>query len=207
MTSLNEIERGQLCQTTIESLYKATGGLRHFPGLLKKIIREKAWECRVDRGKTIKLANLHELITAKPLAGWGDDPDKVASVIKDDPEAAEMFREEMLGTEGGDKRSDTTGNNITSDGRVTGTSRAYSISRVRRDAPQFLDAVMKKEMTPNAALVKAGIRDNRQVYIPREPEKGIAKLLDRFGEEFVREMLNKSPETLAILGASVHGEA
>ena len=28
MSDLNEIERGQLCQSTIESLYEATGGLK-----------------------------------------------------------------------------------------------------------------------------------------------------------------------------------
>jgi len=205
MRVLNEIERGQLCQETIESLYKTSGGLRQFPGLIKYIITEKAWECRVDRGKTIKLANLRELITKKPIEGWGEDPKRVEAVIKDDPEALEMFREAMKMKPG--PKANSSGDNITRTKAEKGTSRAYSIGRVRRDAPQFLDAVMKKEMSPNAALVKAGIRDNRQVYIPREPEKMIAKLMDRFGEEFVREALNKSPEALAILTGSVHGEA
>ncbi len=95
MSELNEIERGQLCQTTIEALYKTTGGLRNVPGLLKKIISNKAWERRVTKGKVIELSSLRELITERPIRGWGEDPKKVEAVIKDDPEALALFREAM----------------------------------------------------------------------------------------------------------------
>lgn len=184
MTDLNEIERGQLCQTTIEALYEATGGLRQFPGLLKKIIANKAWERRVSKGKVIELASLRELITEKPIRGWGEDPKKVEAVIKDDPEALAMFRGAMLGHAGRPKES---GNNVTAlDTGITGNSRAYSIDRVKRECePEVVAAVMSGEMSPNAALVKAGIRENRQVYIPREPAKAVEKLRNQFGEEFV----------------------
>lgn len=58
MSELNEVEKGQLCQSTIESLYEATGGMKQFPGLLKKIIANKAWERRLSKGKVIELASL-----------------------------------------------------------------------------------------------------------------------------------------------------
>lgn len=45
--------------------------------------------------------------------------------------------------------------------------------------------VMSGEMSPNAALVKAGIRENRQLYVPREPAKAVEKLRQQFGDEFV----------------------
>ena len=95
MPDLNEIERGQLCQSTIESLYEATGGLRQFPALLKKVIAEKAWERRVSRGKVVELKNLRELITERPVRGWGENPDAVEAVIRDDPEALLAYREAM----------------------------------------------------------------------------------------------------------------
>ncbi len=44
---------------------------------------------------------------------------------------------------------------------------------------------MSGEMSPNAALVKAGIRENRQLYVPREPAKAVEKLRQQFGDEFV----------------------
>lgn len=187
MPDLNEIERGQLCQSTIESLYEATGGLRQFPSLLKKLIAERAWERRVCRGKVIELRSLRELITAKPVHGWGEDPSKVEAVIRDDPEALAKFREEMKHQ---GERTDIR-DNITEveSPSATGTSRAYSITRVQRECDaETVAAVMSGEMSPNAALVKAGVRENRQVYIPRDPSGAVEKLRRHFGPAFVNAM-------------------
>lgn len=162
MSDLNEIERGQLCQSTIESLYEATGGLKQFPGLLKRIIQNKAWERRVNKGKVIELSSLRELITEKPVRGWGEDPKKVEAVIKDDPEALLLFHEAMK-EHAGRPTNESTNNvsTITNKGRATkqGNSRAYSLSRVQRSCdPATVAAVMAGDISPNAALVKAGIR-------------------------------------------------
>jgi hypothetical protein len=186
MTELNEIERAQLCQTTIESLYEATGGLKQFPALLKKVIATKAWERRTVHGKVVELGSLRELITAKPVSGWGEDPSKVEAVIRDDPEALAAFREAMLGEPGRNKQTD---NNVIPLDTPQGNGRAYSISRVQRECDQdTVSAVMSGEMSANAALVKAGVRENRQVYIPRDPSKAVEKLRLQFGSDFIDEM-------------------
>jgi hypothetical protein len=184
MPELNEVERGQLCQCTIESLYQATGGLRQFPSLLKKVIATRAWERRTAQGKIVELSSLRELITAKPVSGWGEDPSKVEAVIRDDPEALAAFREAMKHQ---GKRTDLVSNrNEVEVQRPAGTTRAYSLSRVQRECdPDTVSAVMSGEMSPNAALVKAGLRENRQVYMPRDPAKAVQKLRQQFGEEFL----------------------
>lgn len=192
MSELNEIECGQLCQTTIESLYKASGGLREFPGLLKKIIKTKAWEKRFNKGRVIELASLRELITEKPIRGWGEDPKKIEAIIKDDAEALLLYREAMKLAEG--TRTDLADNvsEVVGFGRNTehGNSRAYSLDRVVRECePEVVGKVMSGEMSPNAALVKAGLRENRQIYIPKDPAKALEKLREAFGEEFVQKML------------------
>jgi excisionase family DNA binding protein len=87
---------------------------------------------------------------------------RVEAVIRDDPEALAAFRAAMLGKEGGDKRSKQpfTGDIVTSGSRETGNSRAYSISRVQRECDaETVAAVMAGKMSPNAALVKAGVRE------------------------------------------------
>ena len=101
---LNEIERGQLCQTASESFRDTQSGLSCFPGLIKKVIANRAWERREwvtprgePKGRTIELSSFRELITRKPIEGWGLDPAKVEAVIRDDPEALVMFREAMKG--------------------------------------------------------------------------------------------------------------
>ena len=182
MPELNEVERGQLCQCTIESLYQATGGLRQFPSLLKKVIATRAWERRTAQGKIVELSSLRELITAKPVSGWGEDPSKIEAVIRDDPEALAAFREAMKHQ---GERTDFD-DNVTGHEAITGNSRAYSLSRVQRECdPDTVAAVMSGEMSPNAALVKAGLRENRQVYMPRDPAKAVQKLRQQFGEEFL----------------------
>ncbi len=194
MSELNEIERGQICRTAYDS-YRSTGfGLSNFPGLLKKIIRYRAWERRElvtedgrPKGRVIELASLRELITERPVRGWGEDPKKVEAVIKDDPECLAMFREAMVERPGKRAKVDQDiPNNVRNKDVDAGNSRAYSIDRVKRECePEVVAKVMSGEMSPNAALVKAGIRENRQVYVPREPAKAVEKLRQQFGDEFV----------------------
>lgn len=179
---------GHLCQMTIDSLSRGTGSLRNFPGLLRRVIETRAWECRRTHGKVIKLRSLRELITKEPLEGWGEDPSKVEAVIRDDPEALAMYREAMALPIGGDRVSKDY--NIIHAHQVQGTSRAYSLARVQRecDAPTVA-AVMSGKVSPHAALVKAGLREVRQVYMPRDPAKGIAKLRKTLGDDYVDAML------------------
>lgn len=154
MGDLNEIECGQLCQSTIESLYEATGGLKQFPGLLKKIIDNKAWERRINKGKVIELASLRELITEKPIRGWGEDPRKVEAVIKDDPECLAKFREAMK--EQG-RRTDV----LPSESEASfckGETKAYQCERLKREAPELFEEVKAGRMSANAAAIQAGIR-------------------------------------------------
>ena len=87
---------------------------------------------------------------------------KVEAVIKDDPEALAMFREAMKEHAGRPTKEST--NNVSTiqdEGRNTehGNSRAYSIDRVKRECDEAtVKQVMSGELSPNAALVKAGTK-------------------------------------------------
>lgn len=169
MGDLNEIERGQLCQSTIESLYEATGGLKHFPALLKKIIENKAWERRISKGKVIELSSLRELITEKPIRGWGEDPKKVEAVIKEDPECLALFYEAMQLEAGRPTTQSKESTNIVSRlsamehlkekrNTIQGNSKAYTCERLSKVAPELFEEVKAGRMSANAAAIQAGIR-------------------------------------------------
>lgn len=185
MSELNEIERGQLCQTTVESLYEATGGLKHFPGLMKKIIQNKAWERRVSRGKMIELSSLRELITEKPIRGWGEDPKKIEAIIKDDVECLAMYREAML-CQG--ERNDL-GNNITEVGRVTGTSASYTVSRLQHESPELFEKVKAGELSANAAAIQAGFRKKMVSVVVGDPFSAARSLLRHYDADELVEAL------------------
>lgn len=160
MSDLNEIELGQLCQSAIQSFYSVTGGLSNFPGLLRKVIVNRAWERRVNKGNVIELKNLRELITEKPIRGWGEDPKKVEAVIKDDPELLAMFREAMKEQPG--TRTDLCNNVTEVEPQKTGNSKAYTCERLSKVAPELFEEVKAGRMSANAAAIAAGIRKKQK---------------------------------------------
>lgn len=185
---LNEIERGQLAITTVQCFTGAVGHLSNLPGLIKKVIRERVWERRSHHGRIIELPNLRALVTEKPIRGWGQDPKKIEAVIKDDAEALAAFREEM-DRQGNNQHTKSINNNVMDARLVQGNSRAYSIARVQKSCPPELVAkVMSGEMSPNAALVKSGVRENRQFYLPKSMEELAEKLRARLSEDELREL-------------------
>jgi hypothetical protein len=200
MEELNEIEKGQLCQSTIEALYDATGGFRHFPGLLKKIIATKAWERRVNKGKVIELKSLRELITEKPIRGWGEDSRVIESVIRDDAECLVMYREAMK--EQGNhlpKSKEHNCNNVTvmcdGDKTITGNSKAYTCERLSKVAPELFEEVKAGRISANAAAIKAGIRKKPT------PEEACVKAFSKSSDRLVvmRELVSKLSEHEAMV--------
>lgn len=161
---INEIEKGQLVSTTIQCFQRADGSLKNFPGLLKKIISEKAWERRVHNGRVIELSSLRELIESKPVDGWGQDPAKIEAVIRDDVEALAMWREEMTEEPGGDGsnryeiKNPRNNDNIIISKPEQGTSRSYTVARLKQQAPELFEKVVSGELSANAAAIQAGFR-------------------------------------------------
>jgi hypothetical protein len=142
------------------------GSLKYFPGLIKKIIENRSWEERVIRtGAVVRLRGLAELITAMPLEGWGESLDKVEALLKDDPVVLPLFRS-AIHVHGGDRKSEDgiNGNNITIDQRVTGTSRAYTLSRLKRESPELFEEVCEGKLSANAAAIKAGFRHKPTIH-------------------------------------------
>jgi hypothetical protein len=152
---MNEIETEQLCELARGCFRDGIGGLEHLPPLIEKIIDNRAWERRrVRTGAVIECGSLAELITAKPLKGWGESPDKIAAVLKSHPGVLAKYRKAMR-QQG--KRTDF-GNNVTEVDRVTGNSKAYTCERLQRDAPELFAEVEAGRLSANAAAIAAGIR-------------------------------------------------
>ncbi len=61
-------------------------------------------------------------------------------MIANDPEALADFREAVTGEPHRPKKE--SGNNVTSNGRVTGNSKAYALSRLKRETPELFAAVL-----------------------------------------------------------------
>jgi hypothetical protein len=154
---MNAIENQQLCSGCIQAILHGGNMLSTVPKTLKRIIETEAWlERRVGNGRIVKLNNLRELITKKPLDGWGEDPAKIEAIIRDDHEVLTMWREAMK-THG--NRYSLNGDNINL--QEKGTSRSYTDSRLKRQYPDLFELVKAGKLSANAAAIKAGWRKKK----------------------------------------------
>ena len=162
---MNAIENEQVCHSAEGAFRHGGETLSSFPGLLRKIIENRCWERRQIRtGEVVEFGSLAELITAKPLAGWGWPEDvfgKIEAVIKDEPEVLEAYKEEMTGDHGGNRRSEEVKikpNNVRLDSPTHGNSKAYTLSRLKKHHRELFDRVCAGELSANAAAIEAGFR-------------------------------------------------
>ena len=197
---MNPIERGQVCVAAHQAILSGEQSLDVIPGLIKKIIASRAWEEReIGPGRFVKLSSFRELITAKPMNGWGENPDKIEALLRDDPEALACWREAMK-QQG--KRTDFL-DNIKEVGSSSGTSRSYTVTRLKHEAPELFEQVVAGELSANAAAIKAGIRkkpnpDDIAIKAVRKAEnrlvvlKTIVDELQPHERELLREWLTET---------------
>lgn len=154
---MNEIEKEQLCELALECLRYGAGSLDALPALIEKIIDNQAWlSRRVRTGEIIECGSLAELITAKPLKGWGESAEKVEAVLKSHPAVLAKFRKAMK-QQG--KRTDLLGCDSQRSEISKGTgNKAYTCERLQRDAPELFAEVEAGRLSANAAAIAAGIR-------------------------------------------------
>lgn len=181
---------GDLCKKAMQCFRDVDGSLSSFPGLIKKIIREKAWERREHNGRIYELPSLKDLVTRKPLEGWGEDVNAIEALLKSDPEALQMWNNEMKRSHGGDRKSEQAKikpDNI-SLGQDYGTSKAHSLDVLKRKAPEKFQAVCNGELSANAAMIAAGLR-KPTVTVTSDPAAAVKTLRKKFGDDYIKEMI------------------
>jgi hypothetical protein len=177
---MNEIEKAQLAQTTIQCLMEASGSLEEIPGLIAKVIEVKAWERRLHHGRLYELPSLRDLVTRKPPEGWGQNPDKIEALLKGSPEVLAAWREEMTNkphVHAGD------GDNVTIRPE-RGNRKSYTLSRLKRENAELFEQVVAGELSANAAAIKAGWR-KPTVTIPLggDPDRLARAFVSKLGKE------------------------
>ena len=90
------------------------------------------------------------LRAGKPPEGWGEDPDKIEALIKDDAEALEMWENELNPGRGdhGNQYAKKVGNNnnvMIARKAIQGNSKAHSLSVLKRKAPDMFQAVRERK--------------------------------------------------------------
>ena len=177
---LSPKDKHAIVQSLWTSVNEGGAALKDVPLAVKNVLLSEAWREREWNGRKIEHKSFRAFIETPPIEGCGWPLDKVEKLIKDDPETLAMWREAVTGPEG---RPPKTGDNITSFPRVTGTSRAYTLTRLKREAPELFErtCLPKKNpqhLSPNAAAIEAGFRKP-----PQKPFDQVRKLIPKLTPE------------------------
>lgn len=154
--------------------YAVTRGtmLSEVPKLFLIVVKCQDWrEGWKWAGQNYDAPSLGEYVTRKPPHGLGATLKMAETWVRSDPEALAIFTEETTGQHGGN-RSSSKIDNIKLEPR-TGTSRAYTVARLRRERGDLFQQVLAGKLSVNRAADQAGWRTKPPVI------KQIRKLLKR----------------------------
>src|SRR5687767_3213799 len=104
---------GELCDRLDHSLRGSETNLSMLANTLVVVLEKQAWkQRRIRTGEIVECKSFLDLLTAAPLKGFGEDPKRVAALLKNDPEALRMFREATTEKKGKRARTDNKNNII-----------------------------------------------------------------------------------------------
>lgn len=167
------------------ALREGEHGLKTGPALLLRILREESWRSFVtQRGDQVEYDSFERFVTTPPLKGLGASMRLIKKLVdsaEEDAERSEALN--LLDMAIGKRQGQRTDfvhniNEVASEGRPYGTSRAAGLRRLRKDRPDLHAEVLAGRLTTHAAMIKAGFR-HRTVNIPVDKPDAAAQALRR----------------------------
>jgi hypothetical protein len=176
------LEHGVVVQSLRTQLLHGRDGLADVPVTLERVLREEAWRDRIDTNTRERFTfdYFPDFVAADPPAGLGASLDLVERIVRGTP--VELVLHEARKTRG--RRTDLA--DIISDvgrGGSHGTTRAYTLDRLKRERPDLLKRVDAGELSANAAAIEAGFRKPKATIPVDTPDAAIGALLRRFSHD------------------------
>jgi len=128
--------------------------INHVPQAVRKVLETGAWMERYEFMRVFKFERFVDFITKPVLeggCGWESSNVEALLTKSGDIEVQAMFREAMVGKQGAHS------SNITMK-PIRGTTRAYTLVRLKQEKPELYKQVVAGELSANAAAIKAGFR-------------------------------------------------
>lgn len=189
--------RGSVVRQAAIFLQNGNADLTVMPELITRIVDEGMWKQRAipEEGWRLsrEFASFEEFVTASPWEGLGTTVEMLQDICHRDPKALSAITEATRRRHGGDRSSKI--DNIILAPTPDGTSRATALRRLRKDRPDLHERVLRKELTPHAAMIEAGFR-SKTITVPTTIPERVAAALRK----------HMSPEDLAKLVQLLSGE-
>jgi hypothetical protein len=153
-----KIIRDQLHDALYQSLQSSGHGLKIVPQLIKRAIAEEIWKERLvhqTKKEIPAFSSFRAYIEARPPNGLGATLELCERLIGNDEETLVLFRQITTGKVGRPSKENNDNIIIKS---AQGTSRAYTLDRLKRERPDLFDKVKAGKLSANAAAIEAGFR-------------------------------------------------
>jgi hypothetical protein len=160
-----------LVETLGSSLQRGGNALADVPGLLKRLLVEDAWRTfTTRRGELVEHERFAGFVAAPPLRGLGATVDLIKRIVEDDKATLDLLDQALQNPS--HVHADVNNINV----RPQGTSRDQALRKLREDAPELHADVLAGNVSPHAAMVKAGYRPRTGTVRYDDPESAARSL-------------------------------
>jgi hypothetical protein len=167
----------------VESALESGGRLLDsLPHQIEKLLDGLLWmEWKNYKGEVVRCETFQGFLG---IVKW--DSKKVEYLLKDAPKIQTKWREAMKMKPG--PKDNSLCNNVTETKAITGNSKSYTLSRLKRELPELFERVCNKELSANAAAIQAGWR---KVQTPLEKVVAGYRKLEPSERENFFEIINE----------------
>ena len=150
------------------------------PDLLIKVINEEMWREFYDEVERDVLhhSSFESFVTTEPPEGLGTDVRMIQNMCRDHRDVLDEIDKVTQGV---------TGVNNINTSRPEGTSAAYALRKLRKDAPEVHAKVIAGDISPNAGMIKAGFR-KKTMQCPVEVEAVVRAIRSHFTEQEIEKI-------------------
>ena len=167
------------------ALRRGGNALDAVPDLLKRVLQEGSWrEFVTQRGEQVRHERFADFVTAPPLRGIGASVDLIKRIVAPYPRVVDLLDRAL---------QNPVGTNVPVDNMNShsprGTSKAYALRKLRKDAPELHARVLAEEISAHAAMVEAGFQPGRFTVCVTTPEAIARVLRNKLGPEVLAEVV------------------
>jgi hypothetical protein len=153
------------------------------PGLVRRILADESWRDRklMATGERVTFKSFEAFVEAKPLEGLGSTIHQLKQCCRDDLKVLDAIDRVVQHPRG---RPAINVDNIHNSSRQAGTSISAALRRLRTHRPDLHKRVLAKDLSPHAAMVKAGLRHQTATFAIDDVQALAGALKRRLGKRW-----------------------
>lgn len=186
-SSVDLKDNASLVELASSLLQSAGQELAAAPDAIRLLLESGAWRhFQTKLGADVRYDRFEEFVVTPPLRGLGVSVDLVRRVVGPDTATLDLLDRALQRRDGkpGVTVDIVNGKEV----RPTGNSKEQALRRLRADAPELHQRVLAGELTPHAAMIKAGFRP-RTITIPIDPTTAADRIRRNFTEDQLAELI------------------